>query len=292
MKFLQLILFLLLSSFLMAQNDTVFYIGVNGKTGQVKNKEYKKEITYRSKKRMNVSTYKMKEGNWQSMFTEKITVSEPSVYNITIKSDVFSREKITRTFEPQNDSVFKFTDRRNGQIKRTGYTLSKIPLLFHGEVTEYYDNGNKKSVSKYNQNELVSNKNWKRNGEEYIHNVFYSVDIEPRFTPGMPYLHEHILKVFDESGINISEVEGRLVVGFVVMENGEIEGIRIEKGINLALNNMALQAFYTLPEKWVPAKLNQEYVRYYQLFPINFIYKEYDFDLLELKGSMLYWEIN
>jgi len=87
-------------------------------------------------------------------------------------------------------------------------------------------------------------------------------------------------------------MESRLVVGFVVMENGEIDGIRIERGLGLDLNNLALTAFHTLQGTWQPARLNGENVRFYKLFPINFIYREFDFDYLEMRGSMLSWEIN
>ena len=56
------------------------------------------------------------------------------------------------------------------------------PLLFEGEVTEFYSNGNKKSISVYKNNELVWNKNWLENGEKYIDNIFYSVDKDLLFT--------------------------------------------------------------------------------------------------------------
>jgi len=292
MKHLQFILFVFMSSMLWGQNDTVFYFGVNGKIGQVDNSKIKKEIKFRSDNRVRVRTSRWDDGEWVRAFTEKIKIEKPSVFSVTVRGKTFSREKLKRTFLPQNDSLFKFTDWQEGQIKREGFTLSKLPLILHGTVTEFYPNGNKKSVSEYTENELVSNRNWKENGVGYIDNIYYSVDTEPRFSLGMPYLHDHILTTFKKSEVDISEVEGRIVIGFVVMENGEIDGIRIEGGMTLELNNLALQAFHALPGKWVPAQLNGQPVRYYQLFPINFIYRYFDFDYLELKGSMLYWEIN
>lgn len=292
MKYLICILFVFTTANLWGQTDSVFYIGVNGKIGQESNRVIKKEIEYRSDKRVRVRTSRWEDGDWMQAFTEKIKIEKPSVYSVTVRGKTFSREKLTRRFSPQNDSLFKFTDWQDGQIKREGFTLSKLPLILHGAITEFYPNGNKKSVSEYVENELVSNRNWKENGEVYINNIFYSVDTEPRFSLGMPYLHDHILKTFTESEVDISDVEGRILVGFVVMENGKIDGIRIEEGMTQELNNLALKAFHTLPDKWVPAQLSGQPVRYYQLFPINFIYRYFDFDYLELKGSMLYWEIN
>lgn len=157
---------------------------------------------------------------------------------------------------------------------------------------EYYDNGSRKSISVYENNELVSNENWTKDGEKYIDNIFYSVEQEPRFKPGTDSLHHHVLETFRESGIDLSQVEGRMTVGFVVLEDGTISGLQIEQGIGRELNDMAFKALNTLPGEWLPAQLNGNDVRYYQLFPINFIYRQHDFHFLEMRGSVLYWQIN
>jgi hypothetical protein len=187
---------------------------------------------------------------------------------------------------------FNLPTGRIKEFKRTGITKTKIPLLFQGEVIDYYDNGDKKSVSVYNNNELISNENWKENGEKYIDNIFYSVEQEPGFLPGIDSLHIHVLETFRESQIDLTQVEGRITVGFVVMEDGTIDGIRMEKGLGQDLDELALKAMNNLPGEWQPAQLDGNSVRYYQLFPINFIYKKHDFEYLDLKGNMLYWEIN
>ncbi len=273
------------------QKDTVFFFGPNGTLEPGANKILKKEIRQQNNKRVRITTWKIDQTQELLLFTERVRIKKPDIHNIRIKGREFS-EKIRRVFEKQPDGLFHFTDWQNEQVKRTGSTLSKIPLLFHGEVIEYYESGIKKSESLYKHNELVSNTNWNEEGKEYINNIFYSVEQEPLFKSGTDFLHRHVLHIFDESGIDLTQVEGRIVVGFVVMENGSIEGLRIEKGLGQDLNNLALQALNTLPGEWQPAKLNGEKVRYYQLFPINFIYRKFDFDYLELKGNMLYWEIN
>lgn len=273
------------------QTDTILFIGVNGKIENVNKQVFKKEINFRSKKRIKIKTYKNIQNEWVWVYTEMIKREAPRIFSIKTKGETFS-ENLIRKFEPVDNKKWKFIDLQGGKIKRTGYSVSKIPLILNGKVTEFFPNGNKKSVSYYNNNELINNLNWKRNGEKYIDSVFYSTDKEPRFPRGMNYLHNHILNTFEYSKMNLSEAEGRIVVGFVVMENGEIEGIRIEKGMNDKLNNLVLEAFHTLPGKWEPARLSNKPVRYYQLFPINFIYHDFEFDYVELKGSMLYWEIN
>jgi hypothetical protein len=291
MKQMLIILILIFPFLVFGNSDTIIYFGPNGKLNSDQVKVIKKEISRRSNKKVRIKTWKIEEGNQMLLFTENIIIRKSGLHNIRIDGQEFS-ENVSRSFEVKPDGLFLFTERHNNQVKRTGTTRSKIPLIFHGEVKEYYPNGTIKSESVYENNELISNKSWKENGEPYIDNVFYSVDSEPRFLRGTNRLHSHVLKQFKNSGIDLSQLEGRIVVGFVVMENGTIKGIRIEQGIASQLNNIAVQAMNSLLGEWQPARLNGKEVRFYQLFPINFIYHQADFDFLEMKGSMLYWEIN
>jgi len=287
--FLMLVIILPLVS--PAKKDTIVYFGINGKVEDIEQQEIKKEIRYRSEKRVRVKTYKKVDGDWVSVYTEKITIKNDSLFEINVRGNDFSG-LVTRVFEKHDNKTFRFTDWQDNRKKRVGFTLSKTPLIFHGEVTEYYSNGNIKSFSVYKNNEMVSNKNWLENGEKYIDNIFYSVDMEPRYYPGMTVMHSHVLETFKNSNLNLKDLDGRIVVGFVVLENGMIDGVRIENGFGWQLNTLAVRAFKTMPGTWQPAKLNGKDVRYYQLFPINFIHYDYDFDSLDFKGGMLYWEIN
>ena len=290
-KAITIILLLLPLFSFSVKNDTVFYFGVNGDITDISKREVKKEINFRAGNRLLVKTYKNIDNEWREVYKERIRVQNDGTWQIRIKGEDFSGW-VYRKFEKINDNLYKFTDVVEERVKRTGFTKSKVPLIFEGKVTEYYPNGNKKSVSIYENNELVSNENWLENGEPYIDNIFYSVDQEPLFLEGMGYLHKHVLKTFNESRLDISRTEGTIKVGFVVMENGTIKGIKIEDGINKAVDNLALQAFHTLMGEWKPAILDGEKVRCFQIFPINFIYTEYDYDYVELRGGMLYWEIN
>jgi hypothetical protein len=291
MKNLLIILLVIIPFLVSGQKDTVIYFGPNGKLDAGTTKVLKKEIRQRNKRKIIIRTFRLEKEQELLLFSERIISKSPDIHNILIKGRGFS-ERITRRFEEQNDGLFQFTDWQDKRVKRTGITKTKIPLLFQGEVIDYYDNGDKKSVSVYNNNELISNENWKENGEKYIDNIFYSVEQEPGFLPGIDSLHIHVLETFRESQIDLTQVEGRITVGFVVMEDGTIDGIRMEKGLGQDLDELALKAMNNLPGEWQPAQLDGNSVRYYQLFPINFRYKKHDFEYLDLKGNMLYWEIN
>ncbi len=291
MRSIVIVFLLLFPLLVIGQENGVITYGVNGVVSPESSPVLKKEVKYRGKKRARVRTYKMMDKKWRLLFTETISMTDPDIYAIRIKGTGFV-ETVVRQFEKQSDGLWLFTDSSEGVKKRAGTTTTQIPLTFHGTVTEYFANGNVKSKSVYDNNRLISNENWQEGGEKYIDDVFYSVDREPVFLRGNQLLHQHILQVFKESNYDLSQLEGRMVVGFVVTENGEIDGIRIERGMGRVMNNLAVQAFSTLSGKWQPALLNGEEVRFYQLFPINFIYRSVDVDMLELRGPMLYWDVN
>jgi len=291
MKIALIILLSFSPFFVFSQKDTVIFFGVNGKVKYVEKADIRKEITSGLFKKTKIITSKANEENWQFLFTEKIKIVNDSTFKIKIRGDEFSG-RVKRQFEMQKNGIYKFTDWFDERIKRVGYSKTKIPLIFEGEVTDFYSNGRIKSVSQYKNNELITNKNWLPNGNPDVDNVFYSVNSKPLFEPGIGDLHKHILKTFSDSGIDVADVVGKLVVGFVVRTDGTIDGIRIIKGITGNVNAVVSLAFQTLSGTWKPAKLGDVNVNYFQLFPINFITQQYNFDQLEMSGNMLYWVIN
>jgi hypothetical protein len=290
MKLLYTILVFIVPLTVLSQNNETIWLGPNGQLDPVK-KVMKKEVEYRNKRKAIVSTFQVGSGQDKLLFTEHISIKNSYESHIRVKGDGFS-ESLTRTFVLNSDGMLLFTDIQNGRVRRTGSTSSRIPLILQDTIIDYYKDGTKKSVSVYRNNELVSNKNWKVNGENYIDDIFFSVEAEPLFKPGTFFLHNHVMNTFKNSLLDMSQVEGKLIVGFVVMESGDIDGIKIEQGLIPEINELAIKAFSSLNGEWQPARLNGENVRFYQLFPINFIYRKNDFDALELRGGSLYWEVN
>ncbi len=282
---------ILFPTLLFSQIDTTFYFGVNGKTCNYETAVIKKKVKRGIFKKITVITSKLDDDGWHFLFSEKITVLSDTISKIKIRGDEFSG-RIMRHFEKMENGTWKFTDWLKERIKRTGFSTSKVPLIFDGQITDFYKNGRIKSVSQYKNNELISNKNWLPTGEKDADNIFYSVDSVPLFKPGTEILNQHIVQAFKKAGISGDNVNGKIVVGFVVRTDGTISGVRVVKGFAESVDKVAINAFETLKGEWKPAMLNGQNVNYLQLFPINFIYDRYDFDYLQLKGSTLYWEIN
>lgn len=291
MKRFLILIAILIPLFSLGQKDTVYYFGVNGKIDSQLKKGIMKKVDYHGTKKIKVKTYKATETEWQLIYKEKIKVVKDSVFDIRMKGDEFSG-KISRTFEPAGEGRFKFTDRVDKSIKRTGTTKQKVPLLFDGTVTENYISGKVKSVSEYKDNELISNKNWQKDGTPMVDNIFYSVDSEPRFEPGMAFIHQQINRAIKDAKFDLLTVEGKMVVGLVITKEGKIGSVQIVKGISQVLNGIIADAFGKVEGAWVPAKLNNRDVSYFQMIPINFIYNKYNFDYLEMDRGMMYWVIN
>jgi hypothetical protein len=271
-----------------AQNDTTWYFGINGRAANDSLYEMKKVVNNVSKNKITIETYKF--GQDKKLSTEIYTKDEENIYDVSIKEGKNFTASYTRKYKPVSDNLYEFTDIVNDVVKRTGTTHCQFPLFFEGTVTEYYKNGKKMSESVYSNNELVSNRNWKEEGEEVFDNVFYSVDKLPFFKKGNDALHKHILKTLKDSQVETAKVSGNMLVGFIVFENGSIGGFKVLKGVNSQLNGVVVQALKTLGGEWEPARLNGKTVRYFQQFPINFISQDKDLNYFEFDGSSIHWD--
>ncbi len=280
--------FLFFATTVFSQKESVVYIGTNGKLTTPDRAIFMQKILTKSPRASVVQTFRLNDSKWEKIGSEQYKKLNDSTYQIKGNGENIPK-KYSRAFIMQADRLWKFRDVVKGQIVRSGFAKSVVPLLVQGQVIEYYQGGNKKSVSEYNNNELVSNVNWNENGDKIIDDIFYSVDVYPTFNPGMKVLHQHILKGFKDAAIDIASISGSLILGFVVMENGTIDGIKIIKGLGPTINGVAYGSFATLKRTWAPAKLNDKTVRYFQIFPINFIYKQYQFEFAEMRGAILHF---
>lgn len=283
-----IVCFISLTTLTFAQKKTVQYIGTNGRISTPEKAIYKQEIQTKNNRRTHIVTFSKTAADWEKIITSSCLLINDSTYRIKENSEKFTGT-IIRTFRKTTDGLFRFRDEIKNAIIREGSASSVIPLLLHGSVTEFYRDGTNKSISEYRNNELISNQNWKENGEKYLDNIFYSVDIYPQYNPGNKIINQKLIQAFQDSGIDISSISGTLKIGFVVMENGTIEGLRIIQGLGNTINTAAYQTFSELKENWSPAKLNDQTVRYYQVFPVNFIYRQHSFEFAEMRGSILHY---
>ena len=62
---------------------------------------------------------------------------------------------------------------------------------------------------------------------------------------------------------------GRVIVCFVVNEDGSVSGVRLHQGINKELNEEALRVVNSMP-RWKPAKKDGKPVKYLTTASVSF----------------------
>ncbi len=84
------------------------------------------------------------------------------------------------------------------------------------------------------------------------------------------------MPVFLEKNLNFQDIKpqetvfGRIVVSFVVNEDGSLSNVRISRGANPYIDNIVINVFKNMP-KWKPGKLNCKVVKVEVHFPIGCI---------------------
>lgn len=100
--------------------------------------------------------------------------------------------------------------------------------------------------------------------------VFFIVENMPEFPGGDLELRKHIAQnvqypeIAKENGI-----QGRVFVQFVVNQKGEVEQVKVVRGVDPALDKEAIRVISTLP-KWKPGSQRGKPVKVSFTVPINF----------------------
>lgn len=278
-----------------ASHAQLYYYGSNSKP--LKNEANaltQIEVRQKSENSYIVKSYEISEeeynrGAWILTGREKIKVEADGTQYIRRKGDGVISEKIYRKMTMAEPGHYEFSESDEGRIRRKGFSSGYLPLHLEGQVTEYHTNGNVKSISQYKDNQLLSNQNWLRNGDKYIDTIFYSADQAPEFKNGPAFFHNYLLKQLYDSDIDLSQIQDVVELGWVVMENGEIEGIITLSGRSRLLNEFLVNTLAGMPGEWQPAMLDGKTIRYFISIPLNFEQLEVNFQDLELSSGVLHY---
>ncbi len=274
-----------------AQTESFFY-GVNGEPlNRSEQAIEQKEVHQRSENRYVVKTFRRDGEKWEQTLKEKIKVAGNGTLRIRAYQDRLFPDKYNRFMQTIQPGSYDFTETRLEKILREGSSSSFIPLHLEGKVTEYYPNGTLKSRSIYKYNQLVSNENWLPDGTRYIDSIFYSADTEPEYKMGNEFFRKYILQKLAASEIDLSQIEDVVVLGWVVMEDGQVDGVIPLRGRSRSLNQLLAESISELPGEWEPARLDGRPVRYYMSIPLNFIQRDVTFQDLEFSQGVLHYNI-
>ena len=88
----------------------------------------------------------------------------------------------------------------------------------------------------------------------------------------------------------LTQIQDEVIIGWVVMKDGTLDGIHTTKGKSRQLNEFLVQIISELPGTWTTARLNGQEVRYYMSIPLNFMQREANFQEIELSpGGVMHY---
>lgn len=270
--------------------DHIYNYGVNGKILEDEKDAIIQKRVWHSGNRNREKVYVSTPEGWMWIRTENSRMKKSGQLNIRYRHETFfpkTLKRITRQTEP---GLYYFRDEKGKKVLRVGTASSLVPLHLESKITENHPNGEIKSESYFNNNELVNNMNWNEDGSEYVHNIFYSADQPPLYAPGQKFLQNYIVAQMAEKRLPVNEIQDEVLIGGVVLENGELTGIRILKGRVKSVNDFFTETFESLPGKWEPAVLDGKAVRYFITFPVNFYNEIPMLQHVELTpGGQMFW---
>lgn len=293
-KTVYIIFFTLLLPVFLSARDTVYYYGVNNRL--LPSSEGARSST--SVKQVTGSCYRVTERiktgiEWELKRKDRIRTGKDGKQKIWRNEQTFFPRTFERSMKNIHEDLYYFEERKSGKVTREGFSKSKIPLHLEGKIIVYHPNGNIKSESVYADNRLVSNRNFYPDGSEYIHDVFYSVDKSPQYQYGAPLFKEFVMARIAEAELPVHEINDEVVIGAVVMETGELAGIKVMQGKIPSVNSFLIETMQLLPGKWEPAKLNGVVVRCFIKIPFSFNNELTRFQFLEFSkdGQQLFWSL-
>ena len=295
MKHLFFLLLLIPNLTLIAQNDTLVYAGRDSVITK-DNAELYFEITsnrhgfwekeyYRTQKgwskkarhnqyeRLNDTTYHVTHyynDEKRSSYTLIAKQQEPGLYYLKeyYDSGVLKTTQYSSMIFPFYGNGMKKTYYESGQIKSS---VNYINNKKEGKHKEYFENGSIKKSSVLHKDQIISNRSWNEDGSERISNVFTIPDVRPEFPKGDAKMYEFLGKNLKYPiDARAQNIQGRVYISFIVMEDGSLEELEILRGIGGGCDEEALRVISTMPA-WEPGRdENGEAVRVAYNIPIKY----------------------
>ncbi len=113
-----------------------------------------------------------------------------------------------------------------------------------------------------------SHQNTERNASD--EKIFDVVEQPPSFPGGQAALMSYLSKnvKYPEEALK-NNVQGRVIVGFIVEKDGSVSNAKIIRSVDSALDKEAIRIVMSMP-KWTPGRQNGRNVRTKYNVPVNF----------------------
>ena len=107
--------------------------------------------------------------------------------------------------------------------------------------------------------------------QQEVCQIYTAPETKPQYPGGEVALMQYIASAIQYPTMAINaNVQGRVVVQFIVEKDGSIGEVKVVRGQHPALDAEVVRAVKNIPEKFIPGTVNGEIVRCFFALPINF----------------------
>jgi TonB family protein len=136
-----------------------------------------------------------------------------------------------------------------------------------GEYISYYSNRIIKRKEKYRHGKFINGNCYSISGQD---TTFFPRFLMASFPGGNNELNKYIISNLKYPKEALKQnIYGKVFVSFVINKEGEVEDIKVIKGVNFFLDRSALDVVKNMP-KWIPGRQDGVPVKMLFTIPISF----------------------
>ena len=152
--------------------------------------------------------------------------------------------------------------------KKIKWEINYSEGKYHGKLISYYPTGNKKREDNYEMDSLKSGECFSETGENVD---FYKFETMPKFPGGDDSLMRYLMYNVKYPKVALKkEIEGQVLVNFVINIDGSIGEVKVKKSINPMLDEEAVRLVKLMP-LWQAGMQDGKAVPVHFDLPINFV---------------------
>ncbi len=147
------------------------------------------------------------------------------------------------------------------------YCFKHLTKYYNGELKTYWDNGQLKRHDVFTNGKQITSVTWDHDGSEV---EYYDYFIPPEYPDGLQKLFKFIANTLKYPELAKQyNVQGRVLVSFVVEKDGSVSNIKIAKNAAKILDDEAIRIIKLLPN-WKPGMTDGEKIKMTYKLPITF----------------------
>ncbi|PXX97149.1 hypothetical protein DF185_19220 [Marinifilum breve] len=258
-----LLLVLISTKLLLAQNDTIVYYKNHAPTPSKNGADHMVVFQKKNEKKSILMAYELHNEKWKHEKTEIIKRMKDGHYSISSGTSNF-----TRAYKKVNGGYYVEEYNSNDKISKKGLSKTMFPLHRIGQWQKIFDD-RVVGMDIFNE-ELMTLSYTIYHGRKLPNNIYANADTIAEYKGGDKQFAMDLARnveyprICQENGIT-----GCVLVLFAIDELGKPTDIRILRKVDPYLDQAALDAIKKC-NKWKPAIKNGKPIKLYSVAPINF----------------------